>query len=173
MAVPLMIPALDDAARAELAERFNAAEHPETRLRYQMVLLSAQGHDVSEIATMTLRSHDTVTRVLHRYQEGGPDAVPRRSPPGRAPTVTPAWEAELVRVVELDPHEVGVESATWSTRLLADYLAAHTGLRLGQEVVRVYLHRHGFVCKRPTWTMERKAQEQADYQGNASGWRLS
>ena len=31
--------------------------------------------------------------------------------------------------------------------------------------MRVYLHAHGYVCKRPTWTLRRKAEEQTDYVG--------
>jgi transposase len=165
--MPIVIPTLGKEPLAELTDRFNAATHPETRLRYQMVLLSQQGFSASEIANITIRSHDTVTRVLHRYQDGGLDAVPRRKQPGRKRTITTDWEAELLRVVELDPHEVGVQSATWTTKLLAEYLARKAGIRVGQETVRVYLHKHGYVCKRPTWSMKRKAQEKPDYPGNA------
>ena len=49
--------------------------------------------------------------------------MPRRTAPGPERTVTPAWEAELLRVIELDPHAVGVASANWTTGLLAAYLA--------------------------------------------------
>jgi len=167
LAIPVVIPALDERSLAELIDRFRTATHPETRLRYQMVLLSQQGFSTSEIASIVLRSHDTVTRVLRRYQDGGLDAVPRRKQPGRPRTVTPAWEAELLGVVELDPHQVGVQSANWTTQLLAEYLARKTGIRVGQEAVRLYLHKHGYVCKRPTWSMKRKAQERPDYLGNA------
>ncbi len=167
MAIPVVIPALDKETLVELTDRFNTATHPETRLRYQMVLLSEQGFSVSQIANIAMRSHDTVTRVLHRYQDGGLDAVPRRKQPGRPRTVTPDWEAELLRVIDLDPHQVGVQSATWTTKLLAEYLARKTDVQVGQEAVRLYLHRHGYVCKRPTWSMKRKAQERADYLGNA------
>ncbi len=167
MAMPVVVSALDEQPLVELIDRFNTASHPETRLRYQMVLLSQQGFSVTQIANITMRSHDTVTRVLHRYLDGGLDAVPRRKQPGRPPTITFDWQAELLRVIELDPHEVGVESAIWTTKLLAEYLARKTGVQVGQEAVRVYLHRHGYVCKRPTWSMKRKAQETADYLGNA------
>jgi len=163
------IPALDKESLAELTDRFNAETNAETRLRYQMVLLSQQGFSISEIANITMRSHDTVTRVLHGYWDGGLEAVPRRKQPGRPRRVTPEWEAELLRVIELDPHQVGVQSATWTTKLLAEYLARKTGITVGQEAVRVYLHRHGYVCKRPTWSMKRKAQEMPDYLGNACG----
>lgn len=46
-------------------------------------------------------------------------------------------------MVDLDPHQVGVDSALWSCRLLADYLATQTGHRAGIETVRLALHRAG------------------------------
>lgn len=86
-------------------------------------------------------------------------------PPGRERRVTAAWETELLRVIELDPHEVGVSSANWSTELLAEYLGQLTGIQVTEETVRVYLHANGYACKRPTWTLGRKAGEQAGYVG--------
>ena len=97
------------------------------------------------------------------------DAVPRRTAPGRVRTVTAAWEEELVRVIELDPHEVGQDTANWTTERLAEYLGKYTGVLVTEETVRVYLHAHDYVCKRPTWTLRRKAEEKADYVGNACG----
>ena len=155
----ITIPAFGQETLAELVERFNHAPDAETRLRYQMVLLAQQRLRSQEIAPIVLRSHDTVTHVLRRYLHAGLDAIPRRKGPGRARTVTPAWEAELLRVIELDPHEVGVPSANWTTGLLAVYLGRQTFIQVGAEAVRHYLHAHGYVCKRPTWTLQRKAQQ--------------
>lgn len=163
---PLTLPPLDPEVAEELLRRFNQTTDAEARLRYQMVLLAHQGYTVPQIAPLVQRSHDTVTRVLQRFLASGLAAVPRRTPPGRERQVSPAWEAELVRVIELDPHEVGVTSANWTTGLLADYLAGQTGIRVDPETVRTYLHAHGYVCKRPTWTLKRRAQEQPDYPGN-------
>jgi transposase len=73
----------------------------------------------------------------------------------------------LARVIEEDPQTVGVDSANWTTRLLADYLAPATGHRTGIETVRLHLHRLGYVCKRPTWTLARKAEEQPEWAKNA------
>lgn len=167
MPKPIIVPPLDAATLQELTRRFNDTANPETRLRYQMVLLAQQGYSVSQISPIVLRIHDTVGRVLHRFLEHGLDAVPRRTAPGRERQVTPAWEAELLRVIELDPRSVGVPSANWSTTLLAAYLTQQTGVLVGLETVRVYLHRHDYVCKRPTWTLKRKAEEQEGYEGNA------
>jgi transposase len=170
MPVPIRLE-LDEAARAELARRFEATDDAETRPRYQMVLLAAAGRAVAEIAPVVRRSLDTVQRVLRRYQAAGPDGVPRRRPPGQAPRVPTAWRVELERVVELDPRAVGVPSAVWTTRLLADYLAERTGHRAAIDTVRVWLHRLGFVCKRPGWSLKRKATEQPDWAKNGCGWR--
>jgi transposase len=162
---------LDESARAELARRFEATDAAETRTRYQMVLLAADGRAAAEIAPIVRRSVDTVQRVLRRYQAAGPDGVPRRRPPGQAPRVPQAWRAELERVVELDPRTVGVSSAIWTTRLLADYLDGATGHRTASDTVRGWLHRLGFVCKRPGWSLKRKAAEQPGWAKNGSGWR--
>ena len=57
---------LDESARAEVARRFEAADQAETRTRYQMVLLAADGRAAAEIAPIVRRSVDTVQRVLRR-----------------------------------------------------------------------------------------------------------
>jgi putative transposase len=155
----------------ELRQRYDMATDANLRLRYQMVLLAHQGRSVAEIATMVCRSRDTVERVLRRFLHGGVTAIPRRKAPGIAPTVTSAWKAELLRVIELDPHMVGVRSANWTTGLLATYLATTTCITVTAETVRFYLRAAGYVCKRPTWTLKRKAAEQPGSVGNASGWR--
>jgi transposase len=142
MPPPLRVP-LDPAEQVELEQRYHATRDAETRTRYQTVLLNAQGHAATQVAQLTRRSPDTVRRVLKRYLAGGPDAVPHRPHPGQPPHYPPAWEQELVRVAELDPHRVGVDSALWSCRLLADDLTEQTGHRAGIETVRIALHRAG------------------------------
>jgi transposase len=166
MAPPLQV-TLDQPAKAELERRYHTTRDATTRTRYQMILLRAEGHQVVEVAQLTRCSPDTVRRVLKRYLASGPDAVPHRPHLGRPPHYPPAWEQELVRVAELDPHEVGVDSALWSCRLLADYLAGVTGHRAGIESVRIALHRAGWVCKRPRWVLSRKAQAQPGWAKNA------
>ena len=143
MTAPITLPPVDAEMQAELRRRSEETDQAETRTRYQMVLLAQRGQTAPQIARLVLRSEDTVERVLKRFLAGGPDAVPRRTSPGRGRTVTAAWEAELLRVIELDPHEVGQETANWTTELLAEYLGQQTGIQVTEETVRVYLHAHG------------------------------
>src|SRR5829696_6231849 len=155
MPPPTLQVTLDPDAQAELERRYHTTRDAQTRTRYQMVLLNAQGHTPPQIAQLVRCSADTVRRVLKRYLAGGADAVPHRPHPGQPPHCPPAWEAELVRVADLDPRAVGVDSALWSCRLLADYLASIAG------------HRAGLVCKRPRWVLSRKAQAQPGWAKNA------
>jgi transposase len=164
---PLTIPPLDEATDAEARRRYDTTDDPEDRSRYQMVWLAHAGKRAPEIARLVLRSPATVRRVPHRFRAGGLDAVPRRTAPGPERTVTAEWEAELLRVIELAPHAVGVQSANWTTGLLAVHLAERTGIAVSDETVREYLLAHDYVCKRPTWTLQRRAGEQPGYLGNA------
>ena len=169
MTAPITLRPLDEQSLIDLRRRYDETSDAETRTRYQMLLLSAKGQTSTQIAQTVLRSPDTVVRVLKRFITGGVEAVPRCTAPGRARTVTATWEAELLRVIELDPHEVGQDTANWTTERLAQYLCEQTGIQVSEETVRVYLHAHNYVCKRPTWTLRRKAEEQANYVGNVSG----
>ena len=167
MPTRLTLPPLDDGTLSDLRARYDATTDADLRLRYQMILLAHQGRAVAEIAAIVFRSRDTGERVLTRCRDGGMAAVPRRFAPGSTPTITPAWTTELLRVIELDPHAVGVASASWTTGLLATYLARQTGIAVSAETVRTTVRAHDYVCKRPTWTLKRRAEEQPGYVGNA------
>lgn len=167
MAKAFRLPALSEATVAALQQQYDTTNDADLRLRTQLVLLAHQGRSVNEIAQITFRSQDTVLRHLKGFVSDGLPALARRKAPGAAPTVTPEWQAELLRVIELDPHTLEVPSANWTTTLLAEYLARVTGIRVSEETVRLRLHATGYVCKRPTWTLKRKAEAQEGYVGNA------
>src|SRR5436309_15489083 len=54
-------------------------------LRAQMVLLSARGYTVPQIAEIFEVGEDVVREWLHRFQERGPDGLEDRPRPGRPP----------------------------------------------------------------------------------------
>ena len=174
MASTPTIPPLTPETHDALLARYNTAPDPETRTRYQMVVLAVEhGWSPEQIGSVVKRSHDTVLRVLHRFVGGGLAAMPRRTAPGGPPTITPAWEAELLGVIEDDPHDHGVRSANGTTQLLADYLQGKTGVGVDQETVRRRLPRLGYVCKRPVWVVAHQAAERPEYVGKGCGGRSS
>ena len=132
MTAPVTLPSVDEPTLAELRRRYEETSDAETRTRYQMLILSLRGQTSSQIAQNVLRSQDTVVRVLKRFLTGGLDAVPRRTAPGRERRVTAAWEGELLRVIELDPHTVDQDTANWtrrSTRRVPGPADGHPGHR--------------------------------------------
>jgi transposase len=152
--------------REAVAARYEQARSAVERTNCQMVLLADEGRSITEIAWLVRRGREQVRAILHRFQSEGLAGLAPRQRTGRPVEVTPAWLAELRRVIDLDPHMVGVDSAVWTTRVLAEYLERVTGHRTGIESVRVHLHRAGYVCKRPTWSLKRKSTEQAGWVKN-------
>jgi transposase len=170
MSAPLRL-RLEQMTREAVAARYEHAGSAIERTNCQMVLLADEGRAITEIAWLVRRGREQVRTILHRFRREGLAGLAPRQHTGRPLGVTPAWLAELQRVIALDPHTVGVDSAVWTTRLLADYLAEATGQRTSIETVREHLHRLGYVCKRPTWSLKRQATEQAGWAKNACGWR--
>lgn len=166
MPAPLRL-RLDQKMREAMAEQYEQARGAIERTNCQVVLLADEGRSITEISWLVRRGREQVRTILRRFQSEGVAGLLPRPRTGRPLEVTPAWLAELQRVIEVDPHTVGVDSAVWTTRLLADYLARATGHRAGIEAVRVHLHRLGYVCKRPTWSLKRKSTEQAGWVKNA------
>lgn len=158
---------LDQATRTAVSERYEHTRNAVERTNCHIVLLADEGRHAQEIAWLVRRGPDQVRTILHRFRSEGLAGLTPRTAPGRALQVTPAWLAELKRVIDLDPHTVDVRSPVWTTRLLSEYLQRVTGHTTGIETVRVHLHRLGYVCKRPTWSMKRQSNEQAGWVKNA------
>jgi len=97
------------------------------RTNCQIVLLADEGRNAPEIAWLVRRGPHQVRKVLHRFRSESLAGLAPHKAPGRALEVTPAWLAELQRVIDLDPHTVDVPSAVWTTRLLSAYLERVTG----------------------------------------------
>src|SRR5262249_7112297 len=148
MPAPLRL-RLDQQTREAVATRYEQTRSAIERTNCQMGLLADERRAITEIALLRRPVREQVRTILHRFRGDGLAGLAPGKHPGRPLGVTPAWLAELQRVIELDPQTVGVPSAVWTTRLLADYLAEVTGHHAGIETVRDHLHRLGYGCKRP------------------------
>src|SRR5438477_6992614 len=101
---------LDQATRTAVSERYEHTRGAVERTNCQIVLLADEGRHAPEIAWLVRRGPHQVRKVLRRFQaEGLAGLVPHKAP-GRAVQVPPNWLAELQRVIDLDPHAVGVDS---------------------------------------------------------------
>jgi transposase len=102
-----------------------------------MVLLSAQGMAVPQIAEVTFTSADRVRDVLHNFTADGFDSLQPRYAGGRPPKFTLAQRQEIRKTALSRPADHGLPFSVWSLAKLADFLVAegvvddisHEGLR--------------------------------------------
>src|SRR5688500_20058473 len=66
--------------------------------RAQMVLLSAQGMDVAQIADVAFTSPDRVREVLHNFNDDGFDSLDPKYAGGRPPKFTLPQRQELKKI---------------------------------------------------------------------------
>ena len=103
-----------------------------------MVLLSAQGMDVAQIAKVAFTSPDRVRAVLHNFNDDGFDSLAPKYAGGRPPTFTLPERREIKKIALSRPVDHGLPFSTWSLSKLAEFLVAegvvddisHEGLRL-------------------------------------------
>jgi transposase len=106
--------------------------------RAQMVLLSAQGMDVAQIAKVAFTSPDRVRAVLHNFNDDGFDSLAPKYSGGRPPTFTLPERREIKKIALSRPVDHNLPFSTWSLSKLAEFLVAegvvddisHEGLRL-------------------------------------------
>ena len=116
--------------------------------RAHMVLLSARGYSVPQLAEIFDVGEDVVRTWLHRYQRTGPAGLDDRPRPGRPPRDGLARQIVDTQASN-PPANNGLAQGCWTARLLGAFLAARFGLLLSVWSVRRYLHRAGWRWARP------------------------
>ncbi len=119
-----------------------------------MVLLAAEQQlTAAAIAAIVRESEETVRRWLKRYQAEG-IAGWHDQPRGGAPAkVTAAYREQVLYAVRRRPRSLDQPYSLWTLQRLADYLAEQTGIRVGDEAVRLDLKAAGIVLSRPQHTI--------------------
>ena len=112
--------------------------------RAQMVLLSAQGMDVTMIAQVTFTSPDRVRDVLHNFNADGFDSLRPRYAGGRPPKFDVEQREQIRKIALGRPVDHGLRFSTWSLSRLADYLVARGVVEdISHEGLRVLLREQG------------------------------
>lgn len=112
--------------------------------RAQMVLLSAQGMDVAQIAEVAFTSADRVREVLHNFNDDGFDSLYPKYAGGRPPTFTLPQRQAIKKIALARPTDHGRPFSTWSLSKLADFLVAEGVVDdISHEGLRVLLREEG------------------------------
>ncbi|MCO5313473.1 MAG: IS630 family transposase [Microthrixaceae bacterium] len=112
--------------------------------RAQMVLLSAQGMDVAQIAKVAFTSPDRVREVIHNFNDDGFDSLYPKYAGGRPPTFTLPQRRKIKKHALSRPQDHGLPFSTWSLSKLAEFLVAEGVVDdISHEGLRVLLREEG------------------------------
>ena len=112
--------------------------------RAQMVLLSAQGMDVGQIAKVAFTSEDRVRAVLHNFNDDGFDSLYPKYAGGRPPIFTLPQRREIKKIALSRPMDHDLPFSTWSLSKLAEFLVAEGVVDdISHEGLRVLLREEG------------------------------
>src|SRR5438067_3146478 len=139
-------PLTDEQRRALLVVRRRAVG--QVALRAQMVLLSARGYSVRQIAEIFEVGEDRVRQWLHRYRREGPAGLEDRPRPGRPPKERLARQIVDTQASN-PPCNSGLVQSCWTVGLLAAFLLSRCGLDLSPSSVRRHLKASGWRWGRP------------------------
>ena len=112
--------------------------------RAQMVLLSAQGMYVAQIAQVVFTSDDRVRDVIHNFNADGFDSLRPKYAGGRPPKFDAEQRAQIKQIALGRPGDYGLPFSTWSLSKLVDYLVAQGVVDdISHEGLRVLLREQG------------------------------
>ena len=92
--------------------------------RAQMVLLSAQGMDVTAIAKVAFTSEDRVRDVIRNFNADGFDSLYPRYRGGHPPKFTLSQRREIKKIAKSKPAEQCLPFSAWSLSKLGEFLVA-------------------------------------------------
>jgi transposase len=121
------------------------------------------GADRATAARMCGMDRQTLRDWVHRYNAHGLAGLRAVKPPGPAPKLTPAQEAELVALVEAGPDPVRNGVVRWRRIDLRDELQRRFGVALHERSVGKVLKRLGYrrLSVRPRHPEADEAAQQA------------
>ena len=123
------------------------AETVRVRRRAEAILLYDAGLSAIEIAQVLGAHPNTIYADLHAFDREGIECLKAPASPGPAVRLSAAQVAQILRLADLAPYELGLPYGHWSLQKLCDYLSAQRVVKhLSREHLRRLLKKGGFAC---------------------------
>ena len=134
---------------AAVRERIYRAPTSRERERWDALWLALQGWSTVRVATALGRDPHTVGSWLASFRRDGPTALAFVHTGGSPRALNSAQQLALKAAVQRPPHEAGIDLADWNGKVVRRFVTERFGVTLSRSSCRNYLHRLGFVLKRP------------------------
>jgi transposase len=119
------------------------AKDPVKLRRAIVVLMSAQGQSVPDIAHLLDCSPEYVRGVIHDFNETGFRALDPKWSGGRPKTISEQARRRICLIARCCPRDLGLAFSTWSLTKLAEYLATASIASVSRESIRQILRAGG------------------------------
>ena len=113
-------------------------------------LADAPGVVAGAVAAALGRDPHMVGSWLAAFRRAGPSALAFTHTGGSPPALNTAQQAALKAAVQRPSREEGIDLADWHWKVVWRFVSERFGLTLTRGNCLTYLHRRGFVVKRPT-----------------------
>ena len=133
---------------AEVRRRMYRAPTPRERERWHAMWLLVQGWTAAAVGRTLDRDAHTIGQWAAMFAEGGPKALSFEQS-GGPPALNGEQQVELKTAVQEAPRQAGIELSNWNWRAVRRLVEERFGLALSRGSCLNYLHRLGFVLKRP------------------------
>jgi transposase len=158
---------LTDEQLAEIEQAINNAVHPEVRQRAIAIRLLHLGQSPEAVGQVVMVSANTVWTWHRRYRQHGLSGLQDKARSGRPRKADGEYIAQLERLLEIDPRELGLPFNIWTINRLRLYLAEQTKILLSYTRFRALLARLDYRWKQPKHDLahlqEQGVQETTQY----------
>jgi len=123
----------------QLETRYRKAKDPVERSHWQIIWLLAEGKTAQQIAEVTGYSYDWIRCIVHRYNQGGPQALGdhRHSNPGGTFILSSEQQAQLQQGLDEPPADGGL----WTGPKVAHWIQRRTERKVHPQRGWEYLKR--------------------------------
>jgi transposase len=137
--------------------------------RCQVILSSAQGSTVQEIAKLTLLSEYHIREIIRMFNQGGIAALRPRKGGNHTVKFTEEERASVAELAQMPPRVLGYPFNSWSLSKLQQAIEERdilNGKTISDESIRLVLEEYGISYQRTkTW----KESNDPDFEGKKAG----
>jgi len=149
--------------RAEI-ESFRRQASSRNSEKALMILTSAEGQSVPQIAKILKRNPHTVRDWLKRYRDHGIKGLKRRFSPGRPDRKRRELIRHIESIISDSPTSHGYQDNAWTVPLIAYDATKKLGITISKDTVIRALKDMGYTYKRPSKTVPGTAPSRQEKQ---------
>lgn len=154
---------IDESGVIRIAIQHEIGRSEESRYDHRLhgLLLLAAGHSCREVAELFGEDDTTVQRWVHRFEQGGLEALRESERPGRPRSLHPAQWRELQADLQKSPRDFGLTSSVWDGISLSEHLRRRFGVQLGVRQCQRIFRQMGLRTREPRQRVPRGDRPQA------------